>query len=203
MAEVKNQTQEFDEIGSLRVIQEMIRVSRRRLENNGILFIIWGWIMFISYIKDFVVNRIVTTVSLRSALAYVGSALMIIGILCTIYFVFIKKKKMTSHIDLSLRYVWLSLAASLVLINLIIFRQTGTVDFSLQNTIFMVVIASAIVVSGGILRYKLLIVGGIIFALMAYACSFLKWQDQLIVEALAYLVAFIIPGHILYRKRRK
>ena len=67
----------------------------------------------------------------------------------------------------------------------------------------MVFIAFAIVVTGGILRYKLIIAGGIVFGLLAYVCSYLPLQEQLLVEAIAWIIAFIIPGHVLYSKRKR
>ena len=66
----------------------------------------------------------------------------------------------------------------------------------------MVLIAFAIVVTGGILRYKPIIAGGVVFAALALACSYLPLQQQLLTESIAWLVAFIIPGHILYANRR-
>ena len=67
----------------------------------------------------------------------------------------------------------------------------------------MTVMALATFITGGILRYKLIIIGGIIFAILAYICSYINLQLQLLIEALAWLIAFIIPGHILYSKREK
>jgi uncharacterized membrane protein YGL010W len=67
----------------------------------------------------------------------------------------------------------------------------------------MLFIAFAIVVSGGILRHKIILAGGIIFAALALASSFFPLDDQLLVESIGWLVAFIIPGHITYAKRKR
>ena len=200
--ELKAQEVEFNEQDSLLVIKKMIQVSRRRMENNGILFIIWGWIMFIVYLMDYLERQIVLTYNLNMTLRYTESALMILAILLTIYIVFIKKKKVKSYINDSLKIVWFSMAASLVLTNIIILNQEKIVDASLQNPIFMLIIAMAIVISGGILRYRLLIVGGIIFGIAAFLCSYLEVENQLIAESIAYLLAFVIPGHVMYSKRK-
>ena len=66
----------------------------------------------------------------------------------------------------------------------------------------MVLIAFATVVTGGILRYRLIIIGGIVFGLLAYISSHLPLQQQLLAEAIGWLIAFIIPGHVLYSKRK-
>ena len=110
---------------------------------------------------------------------------------------------MTTYIGVSLRYVWVSLFLSMVLVNLIQFNVLHKINFELQHPIFMVFIAFAIVVTGGILRFKLIIAGGIVFGLMAYVCSYFPLQEQLLIEAIAWIIALIIPGHILYSKRNK
>jgi hypothetical protein len=66
----------------------------------------------------------------------------------------------------------------------------------------MVLFAFAITVTGGILRYRMIIAGGILFAVLALAASWLDLKYQLLLEAFAWLVAFIVPGHILYSKRK-
>ena len=66
----------------------------------------------------------------------------------------------------------------------------------------MVFIAFAIVVTGGVIRYNLIIGGGIIFGLLAFVSSYLPLQEQLLMESIAWLLAFIIPGHLLYSKRK-
>jgi len=193
----------LDENESLKVIREMIQVSRRKLENNGILFIVWGWIMFITNLKEFLIHKLIMTYPIHQTIRYLIPTLLILGIIFSIYTAFFKKKQTSSYVGVSLKYMWFSVIAGLFLVNLILFNQLQEPDFTLQNPIFMVLIAIAVVVSGGILRYKLLIAGGIIFALSALVCSYMPLQSQFLVEAIAWLIAFIIPGHMLYKKRDK
>jgi len=49
----------------------------------------------------------------------------------------------------------------------------------------------------------MIIAGGIIFGLMAYLASFFSLHQQLLIEAIAWVIGFIIPGHILYSKRNR
>jgi len=77
------------------------------------------------------------------------------------------------------------------------------INFELQHPIFMVVIAFAIVVSGVILRYRLMVAMGILFGILAYTSSFFELHYQILVEAIAWFLAFVIPGHILYAQKTK
>jgi len=85
---------------------------------------------------------------------------------------------------------------------MIIHNVIQQINFELQHPIFMMFIAFATVITGGILRYKLVILGGIVFGVLAYACSYFSLENQMLFEAAAWLVAFIVPGHLLYAKRK-
>jgi hypothetical protein len=191
-----------DEKQSLQVIHEMIQVSQKKLKNDGILFILWGWLMFYNYISNYILGQIVTTYQLRKIFEYAGNVIGILAIAFTIYYIVKQRRKVQTYIGISLRYVWFSLIISLALTNLILFNIQKGINFELQHPVFMVFIAFATVITGGILRYRFIIVGGIIFGILAYISSYLNLQEQLLLEAIAWLIAFIIPGHIMYLKRK-
>ncbi len=196
-------SEKFDEQQSMQVIREMIRVSQKKLKSDGILFIIWGWIMFYVSIASYLRSEVVLTYQIRKVLDYSGYILGVLGLVFTIYYIVNQRKKVQTYIGISLRYIWIALVAGLILINLIQFNVLHKIIFELQHPIFMVIFAFAIVVSGGILRFRIIVAGGIIFGILAYISSFLPLHTQLLVEALAWLIAFIIPGHFLYSKRNQ
>jgi hypothetical protein len=191
----------FDEHQSLLVIQEMIKVSQKKLKSDGILFILWGWILTIHYVIFYLVEKLTPSFQLNRILKYAAIALVLGGFAYTLYYLVKERRKVQTYIGVSLRYIWISLFFCMVLINLIQNNVIHEIIFELQHPIFMVIIAFATVVTGGILRYKLIVIGGIIFGLLAFASSYLRLPDQLIMEAIAWFIAFVIPGHILYAKR--
>jgi hypothetical protein len=191
----------FDENQSLQVIKQMIQVSQKKLKNDGILFIVWGWISFLTYMFEYIVMSVPHTYQVTALKGYISMVLGILGISYTIFYIYKKSRKVTTYIGVSLRYVWVSMLAGMVLINLIQANVLHKITFELQLPIFMILVSFALVVTGGILRYKMIIAGGIIFSLCAYLASFYPLQQQLLIQSLAWLVAFIIPGHILHAKR--
>jgi hypothetical protein len=193
----------FDENQSIRLIQEMIQVSRKKLKNDGILFILWGWISFITYLLEYSMQTIPHTYEISIAKGYITLALAILGLSYTLYYLYLKSRKVTTYIGISLRYVWGSMFGAMVLINLIQNNVLHKITFELQLPIFMVLIAFALVITGGILRYKMIVIGGIAFGLLAYIASFFSLNLQLLIEAIAWFVAFVIPGHILFANRNK
>lgn len=193
----------FDEQQSLQVIREMIQVSQKKLKNDGILFIIWGWSMFFNYAYNYLLGVIVLPYPLKKAIDYAGNAIAIVIIAYSLYYILKQRKKVQTYIGISLRYVWFSLIACLILTSMILFNVLHVANFKLQHPIFMIFIAFATVITGGILRYRMIIFGGIIFGILAYICSYIDLREQLILEAIAWLIAFIIPGHLLYANRKK
>lgn len=191
----------FDEQQSLQVIKEMVQVSRKKLKNDGILFILWGWIGFISYFLEYLTQTVPHTYQFSIFKSYTTVILPIAGIILTVIYLIRKSRKVSTYIGIALRYVWVGMFVGMVLINLIQANVLHGIPFELQLPIFMVLIAFALVVTGGLLRYKMIIAGGVVFGLLAYLASFFSFNTQLLIDSIAWMIAFIIPGHILYAKR--
>jgi hypothetical protein len=192
----------FDEKQSLKVMKDMIEVSQKRLKNDGILFILWGWISFLTYFFEYIVQSVPHTYQLSSIKGYTTIALSVFGLVFTTLYIYRRSRKASTYIGISLRYVWISMFAGMVLINLIQANVLHKITFELQLPIFMILVANALVVTGGILRYNIIIAGGIVFGLLAWLASFFPLSQQLLIESIAWFIGFIIPGHILYAKRK-
>ncbi len=54
---------------SLRIVREMIQTSKNRLRNNGILFIIWGWVLSARYLAMFLDRKLILGDRLNHALS--------------------------------------------------------------------------------------------------------------------------------------
>jgi hypothetical protein len=202
MKTTKTNDELIDEAQSLRVIKEMIKVSRNNFKNDGILFIVWGWTLLYSSLSEFIKRDVLLLHRTQNLISVLGVILGVLAIIFSIYYIVKQRRKIQTYIGVSLRYVWFSLVVSLMLVNVILANVLHTVNFELQHPVFMVLFAFAITVTGGILRYRMIIAGGILFAVLALAASWLDLKYQLLLEAFAWLVAFIIPGHILYSKRK-
>jgi hypothetical protein len=191
----------FDENQSFQVIKEMIQVSHKKLKNDGILFILWGWVMLFVNVVSFIKQEMVLTIQIIRIFDFVGILIGIYVVGYSIYYILKQRKKVQTYIGISLRYVWISMFAGMVFINLIQGNVLHNIIFEFQHPIFMLLIAIATVITGGMLRFNLIIFGGIFFGLMALLSSYLPLSNQLICEAIAWLIAFVIPGHYLFAKR--
>lgn len=193
----------MSEAQSLRVIKEMIQVSRNKLKQDGILFIVWGWALFGISIVGYMERSLYPNYTVRGIFNILEITLPVAAVSFTVYYIIKQRKKVQTYIGISLRYVWISLFASMVLINLIQNNVLQEVIFELQHPIFMVLMAFAVTITGGILRYRQLVWGGIVFGILAFVASYLKLEIQLLIESAGLLIAFIVPGHILFATREK
>ena len=195
-------TETFDENQSVEVIREMLKVSQKKLKNDGILFIVWGWLMFYNYTSNYLIEKLIFTYRLQRAINIIGYLLAILAVAFSIYYILKERKRVQTYIGISLRYVWLSLLVCLSLTNMIMFNILHRAFFELQHPVFMLFIAFATVITGGIMRYQLVVFGGIAFGILAYIASYFSLQEQMLFDAAAWLIAFIIPGHILFVNRK-
>lgn len=197
------ENENFDQSKSLQVIMEMIEVSRKKLHNDGILFIIWGWVLFYSAISRYLISKILFSNMQVSMFKHAEIVFGLAALAYTIYYLVRQHRKVQTYIGISLRWVWFSLVGSMVLINLIQQNILHKIIFELQHPIFMVVTAFAVMVTGVLLRYRLMMVMGILFGILAYTSSFFELHTQLLMEAIAWFLAFCLPGHILYARKTR
>ncbi len=194
----------FTQDQAFHTIHEMIQVSKQRMKNDGILFILWGWTYFITlFLLNFIPSILVTTPPIMDTVRFLRWVLPLVALLLTILYLYKRRKQVKTYASITLRTIWITLLFTMVAVNLIHFNVLGATNFELQHPIFMVLIAFAIIITGSIIRYNLVVIGGIVFGLLAYLSSHFAIQTQLLIEACAWLVAFVIPGHLLYASRKK
>jgi len=206
----QNITESFDEKQSMKVIHDMIQTAKQRHNQNGILFIVWGWIMLIITFWSYFSQTMVTTVSMTNVARILTPALYLGGLGFTIYYLIKRNRKVKTYISKTLLFVWIGMFG-LMIINSIIhwnyvndmITDSNVPFFTIQHLVQMMIVGFATFVTGLILNQRLIIFGGILFALLAVPASWLGLSDSFLLDMVGWLLAFIIPGHIIYAKRNK
>lgn len=193
----------FNESQSIQLIREMIQFSQKRLQNDGILMLVWGWTMVYVNLANVILGGVALTFQLHRLITILGFAVGLFAVGFSVYYIVSRRKKVQTYIGISLRYIWISMFFCMVLISQIQFNVLHQIHFELQYPIFMVIISFAVVATGAILRYKMITFGGIAFGLLALLSSYLPLIGQQLIGAVAWIIAFVIPGHILYAKHKK
>ena len=174
------------------------------VQNAYILLLLWGWLGFINnFFFGYIPGVMATGYWYGMVQEIMQLMLPIIGIGYSLFYLL---RYVKGHLDETIRLlilIWAGLLVSMVLVNLIIQNVNGMVSFELQHPIFMTLIALAITLTGQVTRQRLVILGGVAFACLALASSFLDLSQQQMLEAIGWLVAFVLPGHWIQFKSLK
>ncbi|MGZ5242280.1 MAG: hypothetical protein ACXWDO_03465 [Bacteroidia bacterium] len=175
----------------LHLIYEMISNAKQEINENGFIFLMWGWLVFLSSMVHFI------GLQLGYPQAAIVWMLMIAGGIFTgIYYSRqSKKEKVKSYLDSFLTYLWIAFGAALFIV-LFFQMRLGLSTFPMVMLIYGI----GTFVTGGAIKFKPLIIGGIACWLLSAAAFFVNFEIQLLLLAASVMVSYIIPGYLLRRK---
>lgn len=181
---------------SLQLIQSMITKTKQDMSDNSIYFLVWGWIAFIACTGQFVLKHIVGYEK-----HYQVWFLILLGIAFSIYQGRKdgKQEKVRTHIGDSMKYLWMGMGISFFVLSMILSKigwDTAVFPF------FIMLYGLGTFISGNILQFKPLIVGGIIAWVLAIVAAYVHYDYQMLFGAAAILFGYIIPAYLL-RARTK
>lgn len=177
---------------SLDLIQAMISKTKSNLSENSIYFLLWGWVTFIAIIGQFI---------LKVVLSYEHHYLVWLLTIPTavISFVYSARRhgrhKVKTYIGESMSYLWTGIGISIFILCMIITRTTG--GWLNAWPFFILMYGLGTFVSGMILKFKPLVIGGVLCWLLTIISLFVNFDYQLLLAGAAILCSYIIPGHLL------
>lgn len=177
---------------SLQLIQAMISKTKARLSENSIYFLFWGWLTFIAILGQFFLKVIV-----RYEHHYLVWLISIPAAVITLIYSSGRYRKHTvkTYLGESMSYVWTGIGISLFILCIIVTKTAG--GWGKAWPFFILFYGLGTFISGKILKFTPLIVGGVINWALAIACIYIHFDYQLLVAAAAILTSYIIPGHLL------
>ncbi len=180
----------LNEQESLRIIHEMIASVKCGIKDNGFFYLLWGWLVFIASLSNYFLQFVFgfdmpwLPWAILMPLGMITS--MIAGAKLE------KKKKVKTYIDDFLKYL---LIAFLVCLFITLFFMQ---QFQLScYPVVMMLYGIWLFVSGGAIRFRPLIIGGVINWILAIVALFVTFDYQLLLISTAVFLGYIIPGHIL------
>jgi|SRR5882724_5302371 len=178
----------------LQLIESMINKAKDRFNEDGHLYLLWGWLVFACSIAQFILYH------------YFNYPyhywVWIISIAALIYQVFYlvkrrKKEKVRTYTAYILGYVWITFAILAFLIGYLLGRLTLGDYFFHIYPILLALYGMPVFLSGFILRFRPLIYGGIGCWILSIITTFLLYDYQMLMLSLAMVIAWIIPGYLL------
>ena len=187
---------EINEQESLEIISQMIQSAKASLSDDGIFFLIWGGAVFLCAMTQFILietgisngNLVWPIVMTATAIASV-----IIGRNRA------RKARVKTFVEEAIDYIWMAFGISLVII--LVFGNWN-MNWEGVYPVIMILYGIGTFVSGGVLRFLPLRVGGFVCWSCAVAAFFIPFEYQLLIISGAVLFGFIIPGFLL-RSRYK
>ncbi len=188
---------QMSEAESLSIISGMINRAKNRFSETGHLYLLWGWVILVCCITQFV--------SLQYFNYEKGYQVWFLTWLAVIYqFIYLaktkKREKVKTYTDEIMGFVWLTfMICGAVMVFILIKMKV----FVAINPLILVLYGMPTFLSGIILKYKPLIIGGISCWVLALLSPLVPIEYHLLLLACAVIAAWIIPGYLLRSKYKK
>jgi hypothetical protein len=181
---------------SLMLIQTMIDKTKGNLSRNRFYFLLWGWYTFIAIITQFILKVVLHYE--RHYLVWLGVIPAVIG---TVIYTFKQNKRRTvrTYVGESMASLWTGVGVSFFVLSFII--SSSKEGWMFSYPFFILLYGLGTFISGRILKFTPLVVGGVINWVLACLAGYVHYDYQMLLAAIAILTSYIIPGHLLGLKR--
>lgn len=175
---------------SLKLIESMIYKAQNRFSENGTLYLLWGWVVFFCSIIQYVSLKFFFTNA---------SMIWSVTILVLIYQIIYlskkqKKEKVKTYTDEIIGYVWMTFGICMGLLTVIMSKLNVWMLFYPFIFLFYGI---PTFLSGAIMRFKPLMIGGFCCWLLSVAATFITSIEVILLFIPAVLFGWIIPGYLL------
>ncbi len=175
---------------SLGIIQEMIHRAKESYLRFNFYFLLWGWLLMFAGMGEYILDR-----QVQSEYAWVvWPAVGIIGgIIAGVHGA--KKGKEAgamTFMDRVFGYVWTGFVITLIL--LIVLSVSNRMN---PGSYIMLLTGLPTFISGGVLRFKPLIIGGVLFWFFGFFSFFYFDEYRSLIFSLSIITGYILPGYML------
>ena len=192
-----SQEKEMTEIERLELITSMINKAKNNFADNGVLYLLWGWVILICCIAQFIAIHF-----FKSPYAHFVWFLTWIVVLFQIFYLKKKKKlqKARTYTSEIHSMIWL---VFFICMMLMVFISLQLKNYEMVNPLLLVLYGVPTFLSGTIMKFKPLLFGGISCWVLSVISPFILYEYQMLLIAAAVIAAWIIPGYLLQKKYKK
>ena len=193
---MENNEVKLSESESLLLIASMINKAKNRFSESGTLYLLWGWLILICCIVQFIGFYFFDTDAY-----YIWFSTWFL----LIYQIFylrkkIKTQKIRTYTEEINGFVWLVFFICMILVAFIGIQFK---KYEIIGPMILVLYGMPTFLSGIILKFKPLIIGGICCWIIASVSPFINIDYQLLLTSAAVISGWIIPGYLLKQKFKK
>jgi hypothetical protein len=196
---MENIEKEFTPEESLQLIGQIISKTRRNFKLASVYFILWGWIMVIASLACFSLVEYMlgrhqyTYINLGAWLAWIIP--IFAGILIDMAYLrpkYVKVEKAKTQIGKIIKILWYANAIAIMIGCFVSYKM-----HFYPSPLILLIIGISTFVTGYIINYRPVIIGGIIFWLASILSVFIAPDYQLILFAISIFSGYLVPGYML------
>lgn len=178
----------LDPAQSLQMITDVIGRTKENIKTHSFLFLLWGWLIAVASFSFFILH----TYTSFKLFFLPFPVLALTGIVISFLHITGKQYESETYIGYYLKSLWLVLGISFILV---VFMTVVTTEPPFTYTLLLGGIGT--MVSGLVLRFRPLVLGGILFMLFSVASVFTPDTYKPLLQGVAVIAGYLIPGYLL------
>jgi len=184
---------------SLAIIESMINKAKNQFSENGFAYLLWGWVILFCSSSQFVLQHL-----FHFSRHYLVWTLTWLALAVQFFYYARKKRQRTvrTYTGEIAGYVWLSFVIMLILSLVLINSALQPGQEYISTIVILVLYGMPTFLSGIILKFTPLIIGGVCCWLLSAVALVLPHDFSVLLISVAVITAWIIPGYLL-RSRYK
>lgn len=177
-----------------KVIEEMIANAKGNLSEGSVFYLLWGWLVIIAASSNYILlsytNYEMHWLPWIILMPLGGVVSMIIGYRMN------KNRRVKTYVESALNYLWLGFVITLLMV------LFGMAKIGPQKAYPIIILLYGLgtFVSGGIIKFKPLMIGGVLCWLLGSIAFYASFDLQLIILIIATVLSYLLPAYLLKQK---
>jgi len=188
--------QNFSAEQSLHLIQSMIEKAKQDVANNSFYLLLWGWLIFSAALLNFGLMRFTSFEQ-----PYLAWNLVWIGAIASIIKGIKESKKIAVKTFVGETMKFFGISQAILYLGLGFFFYKYDL-WHISFPLYILVYAVTCFFMGALMQFPLLKWTGLLCLPIMVIAAFVSFEWQLLLIALAILISYIVPGHVLYMKEK-
>lgn len=198
---------QISERESLRIIQQMIATAKQEQKDNGVGWILWGWLLFLTSVFSLLNIKLDLGIDHYFFWNAFGIITIVLLLYSVIKYSFGKRRERVRTYTMEL-FSKLNIGFIICLMLIIFSMNVGRPGINVPPVkgfaLLLGLYGFWILIYGAGLNFKPSIIGAYVTWAFAFASLFVnRFEWTMLLHASAVLCGYIIPGHIAYREFRK
>ena len=183
---------------SFNIINKAISNFKMNYKESGKTFLLWGWMLTLASFSHFIILKILQGMEAYDLMGLFSFGNWAVFILIGFIIMFFmernikKNKKVYSHLDNYITKLWQATAAAFFVAIILCIKLEIA-----PPPIMLLIAGIATTTTGFLIKFKPLIIGGIVFYIFSIAAAFISNENLLLITGAAIICGYLIPGYFL------